>query len=69
MKVGHADPHERPGFKIVCAHCGSLSIKIENSTDAAEDAQMIRCGRCDAVRGTMSELHELARQSVDIFEF
>lgn len=69
MKLEHSVPNEQPGFKFVCAHCGSLSIKIESLTDAARDVQMTRCGRCDADRGTISELHELARRSVDIFEF
>jgi hypothetical protein len=57
----------RSGLKIVCEQCGNLSIKAidpVNATDLAE----IYCGRCNAVRGTLADLREMARRSTDIFE-
>jgi hypothetical protein len=59
---------ERSPFKIVCEECGSLSIKIIDLTNLPETAQ-VQCGRCSAVRGTLADLHALARRGVDLFEF
>lgn len=59
---------ERAGFRFVCADCGSLSIRISNPANSPDDT-LVRCGRCDAIRGTLGELHDLARRSVDMFEF
>jgi hypothetical protein len=65
------DPHdcpEQPGLKIVCETCGNLSIKaIDPAT--APDLAKIHCRRCNAVRGTLADLQELARRSADVFEF
>jgi hypothetical protein len=58
---------ERSGLKIVCDECGSLSIKAIKP--AAAPGTSIHCGRCNAVRGTLADLHELARRSDDVFEF
>ena len=55
-------------LKIVCEGCGSLSIKAMDYA-AAPDATLIHCGRCNAVRGTLADLHDLARRSADVFEF
>jgi hypothetical protein len=69
MRVEHsAIPCERSGFKIVCDDCGSLSIKVIDPATAPATT-LVRCGRCAAVRGTLAELHELARRSTDVFEF
>jgi hypothetical protein len=59
---------ERSPFKIVCDECGSLSIKISNPANLPETAQ-VQCGRCRAVRGTLADLHALARRGADLFEF
>jgi hypothetical protein len=59
---------ERSPFKIVCEECGSLSIKIIDPTHLPETAQ-VHCGRCRAVRGTLADLHALARRGADLFEF
>ena len=59
---------EKAGFRFVCANCGSLSIKITNPANAP-GSTLVLCGRCDVVRGTLGELHDLARRSVDMFEF
>jgi hypothetical protein len=56
------------GFKVVCDDCGSLSIKLVDPANAAS-ATAIQCGRCNAVRGTLAELHDLARRGKDVFEF
>src|SRR5882762_3460387 len=32
-------------------------------------SRLVRCGRCNAVRGTLEELHDLARRGNDVFEF
>jgi hypothetical protein len=58
----------RPRFKVVCEDCGGLSIKVEDPTNSPATV-LVRCGRCDAVRGTLAELHEMARRSTDSFEF
>lgn len=59
---------EKAGFKVVCDICGSLSIKLEDPTKIALSTA-IQCGRCNAVRGTLADLHTLARSGKDIFEF
>lgn len=58
----------RPGLKIVCDECGNLSIKPIDQA-AAPDLTMIHCRRCNAIRGTLADLHDLARRSADVFEF
>jgi len=59
---------ERPGLKIVCDECGSLSIKVVDPATAPATT-VIQCGRCNAVRGTLADLHDLARRGTDLFEF
>ena len=59
---------ERPGLKIVCEECGSLSIKVVDPA-TAPGTTSIQCGRCNAVRGTLADLHDLARRGTDLFEF
>jgi hypothetical protein len=64
------DQHQRetgPGLKIVCEVCGNLSIKAIDPASAPDLA--VYCGRCNAVRGTVADLRELARRSTDTFEF
>lgn len=59
---------EKAGFKVVCDQCGSLSIKLTDPTNAASTTP-IQCGKCNAARGTLAELQDLARRSTDMFEF
>ena len=59
---------KRLSFKVVCENCGGLSIKVEDPANSPATT-LVRCGRCSAVRGTLAELHEMARQSTDSFEF
>jgi hypothetical protein len=65
--VQHASG-ERVGFRVVCDQCGGLSIKIADPVKSPATAP-VQCARCDAVRGTLGDLHELARRSTDDFEF
>jgi hypothetical protein len=65
------NPHQdisSTGFKIVCTDCGNLSIKVAEHKGAPTDT-IIECRRCNAVRGTLADLHVLARLSRDVFEF
>lgn len=68
MDLAQHVPGEGGGFRVVCDHCGGLSIKMVDPAKSAASA-LIQCARCDAVRGTLGDLHELARRSTDIFEF
>ncbi|WP_407170157.1 hypothetical protein [Bradyrhizobium sp. ORS 111] len=56
------------GFKIICTDCGSLSIKPTDPVHASDDT-LIECRQCSAVRGTVADLHVLARRGRDLFEF
>jgi hypothetical protein len=68
MSLAQDTAAEKPGFKVVCDQCGSLSIKLADPTKIASTTA-IHCGRCNAVRGTLADLNHLARQSKDAFEF
>lgn len=68
MQVEPLHAREQSRFKIVCDECGSLSIKVNDPATAPDDT-VVRCGRCNAARGTLAELHDLARGSTDLFEF
>jgi hypothetical protein len=54
---------KRSRFKIVCEDCASLSIKVADPANSP-NATLVRCGRCNAARGTLEELHDLARRGV-----
>jgi hypothetical protein len=49
-------------FQMVCANCGSLTIKIENPVVASSETVVI-CGDCGSSRGTMGALRDLATRS------
>jgi hypothetical protein len=68
MKLTQPRTGLRAGFKVICDACGSLSIKHMDQADASP-ACAIQCGRCNAVRGTLAELHDLTRRGKDFFEF
>jgi len=57
----------RPGLKIVYEQSGNLAIKAIDPGKATDLAE-IHCGRCNAVRGTLADLREMARRSTDLFE-
>ena len=67
MNLDH-DCRDQPGLKVVCEACGNLSIKAIDPARAPDHAA-IHCRRCNAVRGTLGDLRELARRSADVFEF
>jgi hypothetical protein len=68
MQLEQPYSREQTGLRIICEACGNLSIKpIEPAV--TPDLAMIHCRRCNAVRGTLADLHELARRSADVFEF
>ncbi|MGY3614407.1 hypothetical protein ACVJGD_000603 [Bradyrhizobium sp. USDA 10063] len=46
-------------FKLVCDNCNSLSIRIDVAEGAPSSTQ-IRCGHCEAPRGTLGNLRRLA---------
>jgi hypothetical protein len=62
------DSRGQPRFKFVCGECGSLSIKVTDPANAPANT-LVQCGRCTAVRGTLKDLHALARRGADLFEF
>jgi hypothetical protein len=59
---------ERSALKMVCDVCGDLSIKAIDPVDA-KDGTSVYCRRCNAVRGTVAGLRELARRATGEFEF
>lgn len=68
MNLAQQTAAEKSGFKMVCDECGSLSIKLIDPAKATLDTA-IECGRCNAVRGTLADLHKLARLANEVFEF
>jgi hypothetical protein len=46
-------------FQVVCDNCGSLAIRIENPERASREA-IVYCGDCEAPRGTVGALRDLA---------
>jgi hypothetical protein len=68
MSVSMASREDIQRFKIVCEDCGSLSIKVANPANSPA-ATLVLCGRCSAVRGTLGDLHDLARRGTELFEF
>lgn len=66
--IEDAATQERSRFKVVCEDCGGLSIKVVDPANSPATV-LVRCGRCNAIRGTLAELHAMARRSTDSFEF
>ena len=57
-----------PKFKFVCDACGSMTIKAAH-LDRAPGTTIVECGRCDAPRGTLAALRDLAKSGRgDLFE-
>jgi hypothetical protein len=58
-----------PKFKFICDGCGSTSIKVAYP-ERAPETTVVECGRCNAPRGTLAALRDLARQGRnDFFDF
>ena len=64
LKAEDTATRERSRFKIVREDCDSLSIKVADPAISL-NATLVRCGRCNAVRGTLDELHDLAMISLN----
>jgi hypothetical protein len=69
--MGLEEPNsgERRRFKVVCDSCGSLAIRADSHFTDSPDTALVECGRCGAIRGTLADLHLLARSSFDLSEF
>ncbi len=68
MSLLDHSPNIGSGLKIVCEACGSFSIKaIDPAT--ATDSDEIHCRQCNAIRGTIADLREMARRATGEFEF
>jgi hypothetical protein len=58
-----------PKFDFICDRCGSMSIKVAYP-ERAPETTVVECGRCNAPRGTLAALRDLARQGRnDLFDF
>jgi hypothetical protein len=58
-----------PKFKFICDGCGSTSIKVAYP-ERAPETTVVECGRCNAPRGTLAALRDLARLGRnDLFDF
>jgi hypothetical protein len=61
--------NRRPEFKLICVNCDSLGITLDFAEDAPSSTQ-IRCGCCNAPRGTLGDLRVLAGSNRrDLFDF
>lgn len=49
----------RAEFALVCEACSSLSIRFDIA-EGAPPSTPVRCGRCNAFRGTLGHLRILA---------
>jgi hypothetical protein len=46
-------------FQMVCSHCGSLAITIENPESPSRE-EIVYCRDCGGSRGTLGALRDLA---------
>jgi hypothetical protein len=61
--------NRRPEFKLICVNCDSLGITLDFAEDAPSST-LIRCGCCNAPRGTLGDLRVLAGSNRrDLFDF
>jgi hypothetical protein len=49
-------------FQTVCCNCGSFAISIEDPVNASRGT-IVHCGECDASRGTVGALRDLAARA------
>ena len=68
MNLALHEPIRSVGFRMVCDRCGGLSIRMADPQKSSSSTP-VQCRGCDAVRGTLGELHDLARRATDVFEF
>jgi hypothetical protein len=67
MNLAKNTTSKRSRFKVVCESCGSLSIKVADHPANSPDTAVVQCGRCSIARGTLADLHVLARSGNDVF--
>jgi hypothetical protein len=48
-------------FQLVCVQCDSVGVMIE-ALELAPASTPVRCSHCQSVRGTLSELRDLAEE-------
>jgi hypothetical protein len=46
-------------FQLVCAKCDSVGVIIDHG-ELAPASAIVRCSHCEAARGTLGELRDLA---------
>jgi hypothetical protein len=46
-------------FQLVCAKCDSVGVIIDHG-ELAPPSSIVRCSHCEAARGTLGELRDLA---------
>ena len=46
-------------FQLVCAKCDSVGVIIDHG-ELAPPSTIVRCSHCEAARGTLGELRDLA---------
>jgi hypothetical protein len=46
-------------FQLVCAKCDSVGVIIDHG-ELAPASSIVRCSHCEAARGTLGELRNLA---------
>lgn len=68
MNPAQHEAGSNAGFRMVCDGCGALSIRMADPLHSAPSTP-VKCRACDAVRGTLGELQDLARRATDVFEF
>jgi hypothetical protein len=55
----HSDFNQHSGFKLVCANCEGVGVKLDFGEGAAPST-VVKCSICGAPRGTMGGLREFA---------
>ena len=46
-------------FKLVCDHCGSLTIVLPRASEP-DPFIVLKCGRCESPRGTLESLRKIS---------
>ena len=55
-------------FQLVCVECGSVGVIIDGS-ELAPPSTIVKCSHCQAARGTLGDLRNLANSGRrDLFD-
>ena len=60
-ELGATAMDSRAEFALVCKACGSLGVRFDIA-EGADFSTPVRCGRCDAFRGSLGHLRILANK-------